>query len=36
MASLPGLGSSLPMRAPQSIPLTAFGGDILPVAEIFD
>jgi Uma2 family endonuclease len=28
-------GASLRLRSPQSIPLTAFGGDALPMTEIF-
>ena len=28
-------GSSLRLHSPQSIPLTAFGGDALPIGEIF-
>ncbi len=28
-------GSILRLHSPQSIPLTAFGGDALPIAEIF-
>jgi Uma2 family endonuclease len=28
-------GSSLRMQVPQSVPLTAFGGETLPLAEIF-
>jgi Uma2 family endonuclease len=28
-------GSILRLHSPQSIPLTAFGGDVLPIAEIF-
>jgi Uma2 family endonuclease len=28
-------GSSLRLHSPQSVPLTAFGGDVLPIAEIF-
>jgi Uma2 family endonuclease len=29
-------GSSLRLRSPQNVPLTAFGGDALPIAEIFE